>query len=156
MDASAEIRCTLEYRADETRESPGHLVGVLVTYERRARTRPEMFARGSLSWPEDGVILNRQHNRGQPIMRFVPELVGDEIRIDLPLPDTTAGRDAATEVRNRTLSGLSVEFGALRETRRGGLRVIERAELRAAGLVDSADYGNLVEVRHQVRRRIWL
>ena len=115
-----------------------------------------MFARGSLSWPTDGVILNRQHNRGQPIMRFMPELVGDEIRIDLPLPDTTAGRDAATEVRNGTLSGLSVEFGALRETRRGGLRVIERGELRAAGLVDSADYGNLVEVRHQMRRRLWL
>ena len=153
---TSELRCTLEFRADETRESPGHLTGVLVTYEKRARTRPEMFARGALEWPAEGIILNRQHNRGQPIVRFVPELVGDEVRIDMMLPDTTAGRDAATEVRNRTLSGLSVEFGALRESRRGGLRIIERAELRAAGLVDSADYGNLVEVRSQHRRRLWL
>ena len=154
--ADSELRCTIEFRADETRETPGHLTGVLVVYEQRARTRPEMFRRGALEWPEDGIVLNRQHNRGQPIMRFMPELVGDEVRIDLPLPDTVAGRDAATEVRNGTLSGLSVEFGALRESRRNGLRVIERAELRGAGLVDSADYGNLVEVRSQHRRRLWL
>ena len=154
--AVSEIRCTIEYRADETRQSPGHLFGVLVTYEQRARTRPEMFAKGALEWPDDGVILNRQHVRGAPIVRFVPEIVGDEVRIDMMLPDTTAGRDAATEVRNGTLSGLSVEFGALQESRRGGLRIIERAELRAAGLVDSADYGNLVEVRGQYRRRLWL
>ena len=151
-----ELRCTIEYRADETRESPGHLYGVLVRYEQRARTRPEMFRRGSLEWPEDGILLNRQHNRGQPIARIVPELVGDELRIDLPLPDTVAGRDAATEVRNGTLSGLSIEFGALRESRRNGLRVIERGELRGAGLVDSADYGSRVEVRSQTRRRLWL
>ena len=154
--AVSEIRCTIEYRADETRQSPGHLFGVLVTYEKRARTRPEMFAKGALQWPDDGIILNRQHVRDAPIVRFVPEIVGDEVRIDMMLPDTTAGRDAATEVRNGTLSGLSVEFGALQESRRGGLRIIERAELRAAGLVDSADYGNLVEVRGSHRRRLWL
>ena len=151
-----ELRCTIEFRADETRQSPGHLYGVLVEYEKRAKTRPEMFARGALEWPDDGIILNRQHNRGQPIVSFHPEVRGDEVWIDLPLPDTTAGRDAATEVRNRTLRGVSVEFGALRESRRNGLRVIERAELRGAGLVDSADYGNLVEVRSQARRRLWL
>ena len=156
VSVTDEIRCTLEYRADETRESPGHLYGVLVAYEKRARTRPEMFARGSLSWPEDGIILNRQHNRGQPIARIIPELVGDELRIDLPLPDTVAGRDAAVEVKNGTLSGLSIEFRSARESRRGGLRVIDRGELRAAGLVDSADYGNLVEVRSTGRRRLWL
>ena len=156
MAAVSEIRCTLEFRADETRQSPGHLYGLLVTYEKRARTRPEMFRRGALEWADDGLILNRMHNRGQPITSFSPELRGDEVWIDMMLPDTTAGRDAATEVRNRTLRGLSIEFGALKESRRNGLRVIERAELRGAGLVDSADYGNLVEVRSQHRRRLWL
>ena len=115
-----EIRCTVEFRADESRLTPGHLYGVLVVYEQPARTRAEMFARGSLTWPATGVVLNRQHNRGQPIARVIPELVGDELRVDLPLPDTVAGRDAATEVRNGTLAGLSIEFGALRESRRNG------------------------------------
>ena len=154
--ADSEIRCTLEYRADETRETPGRLTGVLLVYERRARTRPEMFARDALSWPAGGIILNRQHNRSQPIARFTPEVRGDQLVVDIPLPDTMAGRDAATEVRNRTLTGLSVEFGCFRESRRGGLRVIERGELRGAGLVDSADYGNDVEVRSRHRRRLWL
>ena len=119
MAGSAELRCTLEYRADETRESPGHLTGVLVTYETRARTRPEMFARGSLSWPEEGVILNRQHNRGQPIMRFMPELVEDEIRIDLMLPDTTRGqrrRDRGTQ--RHPVGSVRRVWGAERDTTR--------------------------------------
>ena len=100
-----ELRCTLEFRADETRETPGHLTGVLVVYEKRAQNKTRDYsARGALEWPDAGIILNRQHNRGQPIARIMPELVGDEVRIDMALPDTTAGRDAATEVRNGTLS----------------------------------------------------
>ena len=43
-----ELRCTIELRADDSRQSPGRLVGELMKYETRARSRREMFSAGSL------------------------------------------------------------------------------------------------------------
>ena len=40
---SDEIRCKIEYREDESRQSPGRLYGVLMPYETRAVDRPEVF-----------------------------------------------------------------------------------------------------------------
>ena len=155
-----ELRCAIELRADDARESPGRIVGTLVTYGERAGDRAELFTPGSLTWPETGVILNEQHNRQAPIMRFVPTVEGREVRIDAALPDTQRGRDASTMIRNGTFTGLSVEFRSRRETRSaGGLREIHAAELGGAGLVDSPSYrGSSVEVRHKDRRRrrLWL
>ena len=79
-------------------------------------------------------------------MRFVPTVEGREVRIDAALPDTQRGRDSAVMVRNGTLTGLSVEFMAEDEGYQGGLRIVKRARLVAAALVDSGDYGS-VEVR---------
>ena len=145
-----EIRCALELRADESRQSPGRLVGTLLTYEQRARDRAEMFAAGALVWDPDGIILNEEHNRQAPILRFVPEVRGAAVMIDVPLPDTSRGRDAATMVRNGTLRGLSVEFRSLEEDRAFGVRRIRRARLGGAGLVGTSAYGgSTVEVRHR-------
>ena len=66
-----EIRCSVELRADDSRQGPGRLVGRIVRYGERARDRAELFEPGSLTWPADGVVLNRQHERGAPIMRVV-------------------------------------------------------------------------------------
>ena len=153
-----EIRCSVELRADETRQSPGRLFGTLLTYGERAGDRAELFEPGALSWPADGVVLRRQHVRAAPIMRVVPELHGSVLIIDAPLPDTAAGRDTATEIRDGLFRGLSVEFRAARERMAGGVRRIQAAELRGAGLVDSPSYrGSRVEVRgRQGRRRLWL
>ena len=140
--------CELECRADDTRMSPGRVHGVLLTYGARARDRAEVFEPGSLVWDEEGVVLNHSHDRRSPIMRFKPEVRGQDIIIDAPLPDTTRGRDAALDIRNRTLRGLSVEFRSLQEFRRGGVRRIVRARLGGAGLVDSGSYGNRLELRH--------
>ena len=67
-----EIRCSVELRADETRQGPGRLVGRIVRYGERALDRAELFEPGSLTWPADGVVLSRQHVRGAPIMRVIP------------------------------------------------------------------------------------
>lgn len=142
-----EIRCSIEFRADETRQSPGRIVGTLITYGKRALDRPEVFAPGALQWPADGIILNEQHNRQAPILRFTPELAGDELRIDAALPDTQRGRDAATMVRNGTMTGLSIEFRSKSEGRQGGVREIRKASLAAAALVDSPSHASTVEVR---------
>ena len=155
-----ELRCKIELRADDTRQSPGRIVGSLMTYGERAKDRAEMFAPGALSWPDGGIILNEQHNRQAPILRFIPQIEGKEVRIDAPLPDTQRGRDAATMIRNGTWAGLSIEFRAQSEGRSSGMREIRRAVLAAAALVDSPSYGTSVEVRDRKlaarRRRIWL
>ena len=144
------LLCEIRYEADESRLSPGRLTGTLVTYETRAKDRPELFKRGALTWPEAGIIINEQHARQAPIVRAVPFLEGDALKIDARLPDTQRGRDAATNVREGVLTGLSVEFYARQESRRAGVREIRQAILAAAGLVDSGSYADsTVEVREK-------
>ena len=153
-----EFRCSVEFREDETRQSPGRLVGTLMTYNASARNRREVFEPGALTWPAEGIILRRQHVRAAPIMRAVPEVRGLDVVIDAPLPDTQAGRDAAQEIRDGLFTGLSVEFEAIQQTYRGGVRHIRQAKLSGAGLVDEAEYvGSGVEVRARgERRHLWL
>ena len=149
-----ELRCTIEVRADESRQSAGRLVGTLLTYGERASDRAEVFLPGALKWPAAGVIVNEQHNRQAPILRAVPTLAGNAVQIDAPIPDTQRGRDAATNIRAGVYTGLSVEFHAEDETRSAdGTREIRAAVLGGAGLVDSASYtGSRVEVRGAARR----
>ena len=142
----------LEFRADDSRQSPGRIVGILITYETRARDRAEVFATGALTWPDEGIVLNVQHDRAQPIMRVVPEVRSENntaaVFIDAPLPDTSRGRDAAVMIRNGTMRGLSVEFRSLQEKRVAGVRRITAAKLGGAGLVDDPSHVSSVEVRH--------
>ena len=122
----------------------------------RASDRAELFEAGALSWPEKGIVINRQHQRGAPIMRAVPELRGRELVIDQPLPDTLAGHDAAAEIRSGLFRGLSVEFTAKRQSIVSGVRRIREAVLGAAGLVDDPSYsGSTVEVRHSADSDRW-
>ena len=157
---TTEIRCAIEVRDDADRAGPGRLSGVLMRYGDQGQHGREVFTRGALSWPDDGVILNEQHNRQAPIVRFVPVEDGDEVRVDCAIPDTQRGRDAMTMVRDGTLRGLSVEFRSLREGMRGGIREISGAVLVRAGLVDDPSYpGSTVEVRADADAalpRVWL
>ena len=148
-----EIRCAIELRADESRQSPGRITGTLLTYGKRASDRPEVFADGALRWDDGGVILNEQHNRQAPIMRFVPTVDGREVRIDAPLPDTSRGRDTATMIRDGTMTGLSVEFAADDEGMRGGVREVRKAKLLGAAVVDDASYTGALEVRERDKAR---
>ena len=140
----------LELRQDETRESPGMLSGVLMTYGTKANDRPETFEPDALHWPESGILIREQHNRQAPIVKVVPYVEGREVRINAPLLNNTRGRDIAESMKgpNPIFTGLSVEFRAEKESRRGGLRVISRALLGGAGLVDTPSYlESTVEVR---------
>ena len=145
----------IEYRADDSRLSPGRIFGTLLSYETKAKDRSEVFGRGALSWPADGVVLNLSHDRRQPLTRFVPEQRDAAVVLDVELPDTSAGRDAATLVKNGTLKGLSIEFRALKQEHAGGVRRILSAQLLGAGLVDDASYGNQVELRRRNRGVPW-
>ena len=146
----AEIRCAIEIRQDGEQAGPGRLYGTLMRYGTLAGDRPERFALGALSWPDGGIVVNEQHNRAAPIMRAIPEVRGDQVVIDSPIPDTQRGRDAATMIRSGVFRGLSVEFKATDEGRPGGVREIRAARLLAAGLVDKPSYPDAgVEVRRE-------
>ena len=43
------LLCEVRFAEDPSRLSPGRLTGTLVTYEVRAKDRPELFARGALT-----------------------------------------------------------------------------------------------------------
>ena len=150
-----EIRMSVEIREDEDRLGPGRLVGVLMKYNTRAKDRDELFLPGSLKWDQTGVVVNRQHRRSSPILRVLPVVEGDEVRIDSPLPDSVAGRSAAAEIRSGLMTGLSVEFRATAQTIVSGVRKISAAVLSGAAIVDSASYPTSVEVRHGARRLRW-
>lgn len=146
-----EIRCSIEVR--ETEGKPARLVGVLLPYGEQARDRLELFEAGSVSWPSEGVVLRRQHERAQPILRFIPVESGGNLTVDAAIPSTTAGKDAAEEIRSGLLTGLSVEFRATAQNIVGGVRRISKAVLTGAGLVDSGAYESAtVEARAKVAR----
>ena len=155
---SDELLIEVRWAEDETRASPGRLLGTLLTYEEQAGDRLELFIKGALEWPENGIVINEQHNRQAPVLRAVPFLEGDEVRIDQPFPNTQRGRDAAINLREGVYTGLSVEFGALAEGRRGNLREIRRALLTGGALVDRPSYkSSTAEVRERTgRKRLWL
>ena len=146
------LTCELRYEADPSRESPGRLTGTLLRYLEPAHDRPEVFERGALHWDDGGLILNIQHDRAQPIMRFTPYLEGDDVKVDEMLPDRTIGRDVASAVRDGTLRALSVEIdrASVQSRMVNGVRRISRARLVAAGVVDSGSYaGSTVSVRQR-------
>ena len=143
-----ELRFRVEVREDEGRLGPGRLCGVVMRYGERAADRPELFEAGSLTWPDDGVVVNRQHTRTAPILRALPLVVGNEVHIDSEIPDTSAGRDCASEIRGGLFKNLSVEFKATAQTIVGGVRRISKAVLSGVAVVDAGAYaGSTVEVR---------
>ena len=143
-----EIRMKIEVREDEARLGPGRLVGTIMRYGERASDRAEMFLPGSLKWDADGIVVNRMHTRKSPVMRVMPIVEGNEVRIDAALPDTTAGRDASAEIRSGLFKGMSIEFRATAQSIVGGVRRITEAVLSGAAIVDSPSYaGASVEVR---------
>ena len=140
------IQCEIRI-ADGVEGQPSRLSGIIMPYGQQAADRREVFEPGSLKW--DGpLVLNRMHRRDSPILRFTPIETGDKLTLDVELPDTVAGRDARSEVKSGLMTGMSIEFTAIRESVVGGVRRITSALLSAAALVDAASYqGATVEAR---------
>ena len=147
----SDLLIEVRYVADDTRESPGRIVGTLLTYGERARDRAERFLADALQWDaEGGILINEQHIRAASIVRAFPYLEGRELKIDAVVPNTQRGRDAITNIREGVLTGLSVEFerNSVKSQLVGGIREIRAAKLVGAALVDLSSYKNsLVEVR---------
>ena len=101
-------------------------------------------------------MVNWNHDRSRPLLRAIPFIEDDAVKIDAPIPNTVLGRDTVTNIRAGVFSGLSVEFHSRSEGRRGNLREIRQAHLGAAALVDAGAYaGAKVEVRAEAGARDW-
>ena len=109
------------------------------------------------------VILNRQHQRGEPLartggggleLRDGPEA----LEVVATLPETRAADDVLTLVRNRVMRGLSLEFRALEVVRENGVLVVTRARLGGIGVVDMPFYPQSTVATREAngRRRLWL
>ena len=157
----------VELRADDTGRT---LRGVAVTYGDVAKVagleeRIEPGAFGTLG----DVILNGHHDRAQPLARTGGaglELsdTAERLAFAATLPETRAADDVLTLVRGGVMRGASIEMRVTGQRFEGAVRVIERAQLAAIGIVDTPAYpASEIEARRAARpqppkrkRRIWL
>ena len=142
-----------EIRIEDRAAAKPRLLGTLMNYNELAIDRPETFLPRSLKW--DGpLILNRQHERKNPILKFTPTESEGRVLIDVEIPSTSAGIDALAEVRSGLFGSLSIEFKSIKESFVGGCRQISSALLVGAALCDAGSYpGSVVEARELAVRR---
>ena len=136
----------IEHRAIEI-EPRGYadkVEGVVIRYGDVAHVGNlhERFLPGAFgsSLESDAIRVNFQHSRDRPLA--VPAFIDSqtELRAVFDLPETSDGRDAKELMRQKVLTGLSVEFTPEQERFEGGVRVIERATLHGLALVDYPAY----------------
>ena len=144
----------LEYRFTPVSLDGRVLSGVVMRYGEIATgaPRPERFDPGAFRFPDDGVILNVQHDRNRPLARTPDTLILKDtvaaLELRAELPETREGTDTLELVRSRVLTGLSVEFRAVKEHFEAGVRVITEALLSGVAVVDRSAYsGSVVEAR---------
>ena len=146
--------------AIEIREQAGReptLYGVMIQEGRAASGGlREVFAPGSIEWPNAGVAILTEH-KGEIETRGAVVRESDG-RLALTAT-ATAGIQGAVKDGKRFLS---VEFRSLRErTTKGGIREILRAFVDAAALVKAPEYdSSSAEVRAESpderKYRLWL
>ncbi|MYA99311.1 hypothetical protein F4X90_06490 [Candidatus Poribacteria bacterium] len=137
----------------EIREAQGQpsVYGVILQEGRAATQRLELFAPGSVMWPQTGIDIKDGHG-GRSIANAVPRRQPDG-RISVIIPATQPVREARAQSPY-----LSVEFIALQEHRqRSGVREITEAFVRAAAFVSAPEYQQATtEMRSRAKRLRWL
>lgn len=128
------------------------LHGTILQEGRAARGgRSELFAPGSIVWPDRGIVIRTEH-RGRAEAHAMPTR-GPNGEIKIAVRATPAIVEAVRGGKDR----MSVEFHAVREHRTaGGVREIERALVDAAALTDDPEYVQTRAEVRQRRRRVWL
>ncbi len=106
----------------------------------------EQFKRGALTPYNRGVIASVQHDRSQLLAQYPNGGLRLDSRdrgyfVEIDLPDTTVGRDAAALIDRGALRGLSIEFVDEKIRDRGHRDiVIERATITGVSIVDRPAY----------------
>ena len=164
MEKRSVIVDGLELREDANRLSPGTVSGSLLKYGEVIRHDRglETFEPRSLQWDEKhGIVLYNSHdqNSRKPVGIVSPSNNDTEARFEYQLPDTPAARKLASEIRNQTLKGLSIEFRSLQEKVVNGIRRIAKATVSGIAAVKEPAYQTAtVEVREKKQEHLltWL
>ena len=128
----------------EIRVEGRKLSGVVMRYGAVSPSHRERFLPGSLRLAE-AVHLDLHHDPERAVAWHpgggLTLTNGREaLTMRAELPPLPAADRALAEILGGQISGLSVEFNAVKETREGGLRVIQEAVLRGIGIVRSPSY----------------
>lgn len=131
-------------------EGGRRLIGTVIRYGEVAPGFQERFEPGSLRL--DDVLLNVQHERGQPLARTPQTLrmIDDagELRMEATLPETRLAEDVIRLVRGGVLRGLSLGFQALADRYESGIRIVSAAVVDHVAIVDRPAYsGSVVAAR---------
>lgn len=135
----------------------------------------EQFQRGALKPYDRGVIASVQHNRAALLAQYPNGGLRLDSRdrglfVEIDLPNTSAGRDAAALIEQGALRGLSVEFLGEKVREEGPNQIIiEQATLTGVSIVDRPAYpqSKLAEIKrwldeatpqlpYKRTRRVWL
>ena len=147
----------------EIRVEGRRLTGVVMKYGEVSPSHRERFEPGSLRLAES-VLLDLSHDRERAVAWHPGgglELVdrGEALEMSAEVPPIPAGDRALEEIRTGKVTGLSVEFQAVKESRVGGVRVIEEALLTGVAIVARPSYeGARIEARARKHGRFpkWL
>ena len=147
---------TVERRtaAVELRVEGRKLSGVVMRYGEVSPSHREQFTPGSLRIA-DHVHLDLDHDPERAVAWHPGGGLAlangrDAMTMRAELPPIPAADRALAEIRAGKVTGLSVEFRAVRERRDGDMRVIEDAILSGVGIVRAPSYDNS---RVEARRR---
>ena len=130
----------IEFRQSD--DGLGVVVGTVIRYGDVAKiggVLTEEFAPQSLdkALTSDRIFANRMHQRDQLLGRVGYQLTLDNtaerLAFELTLPDTSAGRDTAYELREGILGFASIEFAVVKQEYRGNHRVVQEARFRPSG-----------------------
>ena len=149
----------IEHRpaATELRVEGRRLSGVVMHYGEVSPSHKERFETGSLRMA-DTVHLDLFHDPEKAVAWYpggglVLDNSRDALTMHAELPPIPAADRALDEIRSGAVSGLSVEFRAVKERRDGDLRIIEAAVLSGIAIVRSPSYTNAqVEARRRSGR----
>ena len=147
----------------EIRVEGRKLTGTVMRYGEVSPSHKERFAPGSLRMA-DAVHLDLNHDRERAVAWHPGgglELAdrGEALELSAELPPIPAADRALDDIRTGKVTGLSVEFRAVQESRVGGVRVIEEALLTGVGIVARPSYeGARIEARARKHGRFpkWL
>ena len=150
---------TVERRtaAVELRVEGRQLTGTVMRYGEVSPSHRERFEPGSLRMAE-AVHLDLDHDPERAVAwhpggGLAIENGRDTVTMRAELPPIPAADRALHEVRAGKVTGLSIEFRAVRERRDGDMRVIEDAILSGVGIVRTPSYGaSRVEARRRSGR----
>ena len=101
---------------------------------------------------DDHLRANRMHQRHQILARigagYTLANTDAALNSEVVLPDTSAGRDTAYEVKHQLLRGKSMEFRSLKDRVEDGVRIISDAIYYGEGIVDLPAYrGSFAQMR---------